>query len=483
LSVPAFHSASELASAIRAGKIGCRELLEHYVARIERFNPALNAIIATDFEAARRRADEADAALARGQVWGPLHGIPMTVKESYDVEGFVTSWGATEFAQYRPVRTAPAIARLVAAGANVFGKTNVPLFLGDLQTYNALYGTTRNPWDLARTPGGSSGGSAAALAAGLTALEAGSDIASSIRVPAHYCGVYGHKPTFGLVTARGQQVPGRVSYTDLSVVGPMARSADDLALALQIMAGPDEIDAHAWRVELPRPRQERLADFRVAVMLDAPNAPVDHEVQAGIHQLVETAAKAGATVSFTARPDIQTEDAEHLFLRLLRSVLAARGPEGAYNVAQAKARLLDPDDTSDSARLLRDSTLSHRDWLGANEARHRMRLKWAEFFEAYDLLLCPAAASAAPPHNHEGAPFERPIEVDGRQVPLSTQMFWAGYAGLAYLPATVAPAGSTALGLPVGVQIIGPQYGDLTCIHFARLLEQCHRGFVSPPGY
>jgi amidase len=478
-----FRSATELASDLRARKIGCLELLELYVARVAQFNPTLNAIVATDFERARRRAADADAALARGEVWGPLHGIPMTVKESYDVEGFVTSWGAPEFETYRPVRTALSIGRLVAAGANVFGKTNVPLFLGDLQTYNALYGTTSNPWDLTRTPGGSSGGSAAALAAGLTALDAGSDIASSIRTPAHYCGLYGHKPTFGLVTTRGQLVPGRIGFTDIAVVGPMARSAEDLVVALQIMAGPDDIDARAWRVELPKPRKERLADFRVAVMLDAPHAPVDRDVQAQIQNLVDTAGKAGAAISFTARPGFDTEEADHLFQRLLGAVLSGRGSEASFKAAETAAQRLSADDTSEHARMLRNATLSHRDWLIANETRHRMRLKWAEFFDEYDLLLCPAAASVAPLHNHDGAPFERPIVVNGKQVPLSTQMFWAGYAGLAYLPATVAPAGATAQGLPVGVQIIGPQYGDLTCIHFARLLEQCHRGFVAPPGY
>ena len=446
MSEPGFRSATELASGIRARKTGCRELLELYAARVARFNPALNAVIASDFDRARQRADDADAALARGEVWGPLHGIPMTVKESYDVEGFVTSWGAPEFADYRPARTALSIGRLMAAGANVFGKTNVPLFLGDLQTYNAVYGTTRNPWDPARTPGGSSGGSAAALAAGLTALEAGSDIASSIRTPAHYCGVYGHKPSFGLVTTRGQQVPGRVGYTDISVVGPMARSADDLALALQIMAGPDDIDARAWRVELPKPRQQRLADFRVAVMLDAAHAPVDRDVQAQIQNLVDAAGRAGAAISFSARPDFATEEADRLFQRLLRAVLAGRESAASFNAAEAQARLLSADDASEHAHRLRDATLSHRDWLIANEARHRMRLKWAEFFEAYDLLLCPAAASVAPLHNHDGAPFERPITVNGKQVPLSAQMFWAGYAGLAYLPATVAPAGRTASG-------------------------------------
>jgi amidase len=478
-----FRSATGLCADIRDGKIGCRELLELYVDRIARFNPALNAIIATDFARARRRADEADAALARGELWGPLHGLPMTVKESYDLEGFVTSWGSPDFKDNRPDRTAPSIARLIAAGANVFGKTNVPLFLGDLQAYNALYGTSSNPWDLRRTPGGSSGGSAAALAAGLTALEAGSDIASSIRTPAHYCGLYGHKPTFGLVTTSGQRVAKKLGTTDLAVVGPMARSADDLALALRIMAGPDDVDAQAWRVELPAPRKQHLRDFRVAVMLDAPHAPVDDEIKTRIQLLAEAAATAGATVSFTARPRVDTEEADLLFRRLLDSALSGRGPDAAFHAAQEAARGLAADDDSARALSLRNATLSHRDWLAANESRHRMRLAWSEFFGDFDLLLCPAAASVAPLHNHEGEPFDRPIPVNGQQVPLSSQLFWAGYAGLAYLPATVAPAGMTPQGLPTGVQIIAPPYGDLSCIHFARLLEEACLGFTRPPGY
>jgi amidase len=478
-----FRSASALAADLRAGAIGCRALLEVYIERIARFNPVLNAIIATDFDGARQRADEADAALARGELRGPLHGVPMTVKESYDLEGFVTSWGSPAFKDNRPGQSAVSVRRLIAAGANVFGKTNVPLFLGDLQTYNALYGTTANPLAIERTPGGSSGGAAAALAAGLTALEAGSDIASSIRTPAHYCGLYGHKPTFGLVTTSGQRVAGKIGVTDLSVVGPMARSAADLSLALQIMAGPDDVDALAWRVELPAPRRQRLADFRIAVMLDAPHAEVDGEIQALIQQLAEAAGRAGASLSFTARPRFDTEEADRLFRRLLESALSGRVPDAQFEAMAESARQLAPDERSPAAQFLRDTTLSHRDWLAANETRHRMRLAWRAFFDDFDLLLCPAAASTAPLHQHQGEPFTRPILVNGKRVPLGSQLFWAGYAGLAYLPATVAPAGRSAQGLPVGVQIIGPQYGDLTCIHFARLLEESYLGFARPPGY
>ncbi len=265
---PHFRSAKQLASDIRRGKIGALEALDLFLARVDRFNPQLNAIVASDVEAARRRARQADAALRKKKVWGPLHGVPMTIKESYDVVGMPTTWGLSELKDNVPTRNALSVDRLLGAGAVLFGKTNVPAWLADYQSYNRVYGTTNNPWDLTRSPGGSSGGSAAALAAGLTGFEAGSDIGSSIRNPAHYCGVYGHKPTFGIVPPRGQALPGRVAQGDISVIGPMGRSADDLAIGLAVMAGADEIDGEGWRLELPAPRRKALREFRVAVMRD-----------------------------------------------------------------------------------------------------------------------------------------------------------------------------------------------------------------------
>src|SRR5947209_1317102 len=277
LDVP-FRSARQLAADIKKKKIGCLELLDLYLARIEKYDGALNAVVVRDFERARTRARAADRALARRQAWGPLHGVPMTIKESYDVAGLPTTWGVPAYAKNVATKNAVAVDRLLDAGVVLFGKTNVPLFLADWQSYNAIYGTTNNPWDLSRAPGGSSGGSAAALAAGLTGLEAGSDIGSSIRNPAHYCGVYGHKPTFGIVPPRGQAMPGRLAQGDISVIGPLGRSAEDLEVGLGIMAGPDEIDGAGYKLALPAPRQKALRDFRVAVMLTDPNSEVDDEV-------------------------------------------------------------------------------------------------------------------------------------------------------------------------------------------------------------
>src|SRR5215475_5472822 len=277
LDVP-FRSARQLAADVRRRKIGCVELLDLYLARVEKYDGAINAVVVKDVERARRRARAADRALAKGDVWGPLHGLPITVKESYDVAGLPTTWGLPALEKNVPAANSVAVDRLLGAGAVLFGKTNVPLYLGDWQSFNAIYGTTNNPWDVTRAPGGSSGGSAAALAAGLTGLEAGSDIGSSIRNPAHFCGVYGHKPTWGIVPRDGQALPWQTAPVDIDVVGPLARSTDDLAIALAAMAGPDEIDGVGWQLRLAPARQKRLRDFKVALMLDAPEIPVDTAV-------------------------------------------------------------------------------------------------------------------------------------------------------------------------------------------------------------
>jgi amidase len=481
----AFRSATALGAAIRAREIGCRELLEHYLQRVERHNPELNAIIVTDFRRARRRADEADAAHARGESWGPLHGLPMTVKESFDVVGMPTTWGLTELKANIPTANALAVDRLLAAGAVIFGKTNVPVLLADSQSYNPVYGTTNNPWDPSLTPGGSSGGAAAALAAGLTGLELGSDIGGSIRNPAHYCGVWGHKPTWGIAPPRGQALAGNVAATDISVIGPLARSAEDLALALDIIAGPDPIDATGWRLELAAPRGNALSDYRIAVMLDDPNCEVDREVQDILQRLADFLAGQGVGVSDRARPDIDTAELHAVYIKLLRAATSRRLTEDTFERYVETASGLDPADQSYFACMMRGVALSHRGWLAANEERHRLRLKWADFFRDYDLLLCPVTAGAAYPHDHdhEGERWKRMIQINGKPAPTINDLFWAGLTGLVYLPATVAPAGLTATGLPVGVQIVGPQYGDKSCIAFAGLLERAYRSFVPPPNF
>jgi amidase len=482
LAVP-FRSARQLAAAIRKKTIGCLELLDLYLARVDKYDAALNAIVVRDVDRARRRARDADRALARRAPWGALHGVPMTVKESYDVAGLPTTWGVPRYQDNVAARNAVVVDRLLAAGAVIFGKTNVPLYLSDWQSFNAIYGTTNNPWDVSRAPGGSSGGAAAALAAGLTALEAGSDIGSSIRNPAHFCGVYGHKPTWGIVPRAGQALPWQVAPVDIDVVGPLARSTDDLALALSVIAGPDPVEAAGWQLRLRRPRPKRLRDFKVALMLATPDIDVDREVQDRLQALADFLGRRGVKVDDRARPAIDPREAFRIYTRLLRAATSDRQTDADFDKNQAIARALAPDDESYHARATRAAVLPHRDWLAANEARHRMRLAWADFFTRYDLFLCPVASSAALPHDQQGERHERTAVVNGRRVPVTDHLFWAGYTGAFFLPATAAPCGFTPGGLPVGVQIAGPQYGDLTCLAFAKLLEREFQAFVPPPGY
>jgi len=479
-----FWSAAQLARAIREKRIGAVELLDAYLARVEKYNPRVNAIVELDIPAARKRAQAADDALMRGEAFGPLHGVPVTVKDSVDVAGFATTWGVKEFKDNRAARNAPAVDALTAAGANVFGKTNIPWFAASWQTYNDVYGTTNNPWDLARTPGGSSGGSAAALAAGLTALELGSDMGGSLRNPAHFCGVYAHKPTFGVVPIEGQSLPGLGPLPDIIVLGPLARSAEDLAIALDIMARPDEEDAVAWRLALPPPRRTRLADFRVAVMLEHELCDVDREVAACLEALVDFLGGQGAMVSRAARPEIDFEAAHKLALNLFAASASGTLPESYWRQVSTMALFLRKKNDSEFASTIRGYTQRHRDWIRLDRVRTHLRAAWATFFRDHDLLLCPAGVTAAHPHDPSTHIDRlRTVMVNGKRAAASDQMFWMGLAAAAYLPATVAPVGFTPAGLPVGVQIIGPQYGDHTCIAFARLLEQEFQAFVPPQGW
>jgi len=483
MSETAFQPAVHLAAMIRDGEIGAVELLELYLARVERHNPALNAVVFMQADKARARAREADAARVRGESWGPLHGVPMTVKESFDWVGSPSTWGHPAFRDNIAEQDSVAVQRLEGAGAVVFGKTNVPLMLADWQSFNEIYGTTNNPWDLGRTPGGSSGGSAAALAAGLTGFEIGSDIGASIRNPAHYCGLFGHKPTYGIVPLRGHLLPGVHGFADISVAGPLARGADDLALGLDILAGADGVDATGWRLELPAPRKSSLKDFKVAVMLTSPCCAQDDELSDRLQETVDALARAGVQVDDRAHPEIDIERAHHVYVMLLRAATATRisDEEFAQHVDSAGRRAAD--DWSYHAYVDRAVTLYHRDWWGLHNEREKMRQQWAAFFEDYDLLLCPTAASAAFPHDHEGLRADRTIPVNGGEEPTTDQLFWAGLPGVVYLPASVAPAGLTRSGLPCGLQMIGGHLEDRSCIEFARLMAQELGGFTPPPGY
>lgn len=476
--------AHRLAAQLRERQITAVELLERYRQRIERLNPALNAIIASDFDAARERARAADAATARGESWGPLHGVPMTIKDSLEYAGLPTVCGAPGLAGHRPKASAPAVQRLVDAGAIVIGKTNVPMYAGDVQTFNKVFGTTKNPWNPERTPGGSSGGAAAAVAAGLCALELGSDVAGSIRTPAHFCGIYGHKPSSGLIPMRGHipGPPGTIGDADLAVVGPLARSAEDLALAVKIAAGPLAPASGGWRVALPEPRHARLSDYRVVAWLDDPYCPVDASIKPALDGAVEQLRQAGAQVT-AAPPPAALAGMHALYFELLCAIFGAGLPAKVYRRARIAGRLAQwfgrarPDTLPG---FLYQATRSHRDWLIANERRERLRLKFEEFFRGCDVLLMPVVRIAAPPHNQARSPYERRITVNGRDEPYGTQFTWIGPATLAGLPATSAPVGRTADGLPVGIQVVGAHLQDLTTIDFARLLTERTGGFRAP---
>jgi amidase len=479
----AFASAATLSGNIRERRIGCAELLDFYLARADRHNPRLNAIVVWQVERARERARDADAALARGESWGPLHGIPMTVKESFNLAGLPTTFGNPLWSDNIAGGNAFLIDRLLQAGAIIFGKTNVPYMLADAQSHNEIYGTTNNPWDPTRSPGGSSGGEAVVLAAGLSGLGAGSDIAGSLRNPAHYCGVYGHKPTWGLISTRGHAPPGIVTPTDISVVGPMARHAEDLHIALHALAGPDLLQEAAWRVALPPARRRRLSEFRVAVWASSPMCRIDNSVSDLFDRAVDIIVRTGATVDDRARPGVDDEEHHRLFLLLLRAATASRMRDEDFSRQQEIAATLSPEDMSDRAAVARGATLLHRAWGNANEARTKLRYRWHEFFDRFDVLLTPVAATAAFPHNHDPNRDERTVSVNGKSVPYAQQLFFAGLASLSYLPATAAPIGLTAAGLPVGLQIIGPEGEDSTTIEFARLLAAEIGGFTPPAGF
>ena len=474
-----YQSATRLARAIREGRIGARDLLEQFLARVDRLNPAINAVILQDREGARSRADAADAALRRGEPVGALHGVPMTIKESYDLTGMPTTWGIPELKDSVAGSDALAVQRLAAAGANVFGKTNVPIRLADFQSYNAIYGTTGNPWDTARTPGGSSGGSAAALAAGLTGLEIGSDIGGSIRNPAHFCGVFGHKPTWGLVPPRGHALGGVLTPTDISVIGPLARSAEDLECALRLMAGPDLLESAGMQASL-KGLDTATSQLRIAVWKTDPLCPSSRDVTARIDAVTAALAGQGARIDESARPGFDPAHSHDTFNALLAAAMAARMPDADFAATVAKAERLDPSDTSAVAMQARWQTLRVRDWTRLNEARTQIRWAWQRFFEHHDFLITPVMPTSAFPHDH--APFgQRQVLVDGHAHPYFMQTFWAGLAGVAYLPATVLPAGSCSGGLPIGVQVIGPAFGDLRTIQLAQRLETAGFAFRPPP--
>lgn len=478
-----YRHAQDLVKMLRSGEISSVELLQEQLRQLDRHNGSVNAVVTFDLDAARQQAEAADKQVREGKPLGPLHGLPMTVKESFNVAGLPTTWGYTAYADNIAPSNAVAVQRLVDAGAIIYGKTNVPAGAADWQTFNDLFGTTNNPWDLTRVPGGSSGGSAAALAAGFTALELGSDIGASIRLPAHYCGLYGHKTSWGVIPMAGMDVPGfqGIDTLDMAVAGPLARSAKDLQLALDVLASPLEIyGALGWQPTTWRDTRRPVKDLRIAILTTAPQAPVDNEIQGKLHELAALLRRKGIAVSMDVFP-ADPELSRITYFHMLRAATGAWLSDTEFARNRTIAQTLDNHDTSYRASVYRGSTISFRDWQAHNVQRELLKVQWRHFFADYDLLICPVSTSAAFQHNHVGERWERIIEVNGQQQDTTTGLFWAGYPGMTGLPATAFPMGRTKDGLPVGAQIVGPALADAACIRFAAWLEQEWHCFEAPP--
>ncbi|MEV6412470.1 amidase family protein [Kribbella sp. NPDC051718] len=427
------RTATEAAAAIRAGQASSRELTEDLLARIAA-DTTVNAIIETRPEYALAAATAADKAAARG----PLHGVPMTVKDAIEVAGLHTTWGNPAFADYVPTSSAPLVERLTRAGAIIVGKSNVHTMLGDFgQTQNELYGRTNNPHDPTRTPGGSSGGGAAALAAGLTYLEYGSDLVGSIRLPAAYCGVYGLKPTAGVVPLNGFQPPGppapATEFPNPSSLGPLANSAADLRTALEVTGGPTG-KAMSWHLEPPRHR--KLADYRVGVVLDHPDAPVIDEVGKALSDQLDTLASQGVKI-VEGWPEAVDPTAQAEAFGFQIGLFFAMYGEDA--------------DFAPLAQVIQEE-----------QRRMATRAAWQRYFEDIDVFLCPTSFTTAFPHDDR--PFEERT-IDGR--PYDAQVFWISHASLTGLPAVSMPIPTS--GLPVGAQVISAFHEDDTAITFAEL--------------
>jgi amidase len=482
-----YGATKELVDALQARKVSAIELTDHVIARIEALDPKLNAVVVRDFERARDAAKVADAALARGERRALL-GVPITFKEAFNIAGLPTTWGFPQFKNFVPKEDALIVSRVKSAGAVIIGKTNVPLALADFQSYNDIYGTTNNPWDLGRSPGGSSGGSAAAVAVGFGPLSFGSDIGGSLRMPAHFCGVYTHKPTIGLVPMRGYGPPLSTpmpGHGDLAVVGPLARTAADLALALDVVDAPDEErEGIGYRLALPPARHDHLKDFRVFVVDTHPLIPTDDAVRSTINRLSDRIAKAGAKVGRASALLPNLADSARLYRKLLGSAKSTSLTPDVYQETRRSAAALAPSDSSLSAEHTRGTVMSHRDWLEDDASRARFQQQWSLFFRDWDVVLYPPASIPAFPQDHSLPIEARHLEIDGKAYSYYDSCFvWADPAGTCGLPATAAPIDRSPTGLPIGVQIIGPYLEDRTTIAFAEMLEREFGGFVPPPGY
>jgi amidase len=475
-----FASALAVAEAIRAKRVSSAELTRHVFERIDRLNPAINAFAYQLRESAVAQAKEADEALARGGSLGAFHGVPVSVKESFAVKGRSATWGIPAFKDWKAARNSATVDRLQDAGAVLIGATNVPVDLHDWQSYNPMYGQTNNPYDVRRSPGGSSGGSAAALAAGFGFLSVGSDIGGSIRVPSSFCGIYGHKPTLDLVSQRGHQPGGNYGApgfsTLLAVNGPMARSAGDLLMALKVMGGPDGWDAKAWKWELPPARAASLKEFRVGYVIDDPIAAPTPEVGAVLSKTIDALGRAGAKLKPGWPAGYQAGALLETYCFMLSAFGASMAPPGApQENPQAPASSADPFEAGARATF--------REWQQKNLRRLAYRAQWQAYFGEVDVFLSPVTFAPAFPHDHSEPQSQRKIPTSAGPREYMEMLNWIAHATLTGCPATSAPVGFTPDGLPVGMQIMGPYWEDATPITFAELLAREIGGFSPPPGY
>lgn len=462
--------AAALIAALQRREMSAAELLEKTFKTIDALNPALNAVVAQERDAARTASADSDRRLASATA-RPLEGLPITIKDAFDVAGLVSTAGAPTFRERIPEADAAVVARLRAAGAVIVGKTNVPPFSGDFQAANPVYGTTNNPWDLGRSPGGSSGGAAAAVATGMSAFEVGSDLGGSIRWPAHACGIFGHKPTWGLVSTRGHvpPAPGINAELDLTVAGPLARSATDLALVLDVIAGPPALGGAKPRIP-PAVRREPRG-LRVAVWSHDQFAPVQGAVRDAVERAADLLAREGAHVDEAARPAFSFEDAFEVYALLNHAIVAAGLPAKIRDRLAEAAKAFAPDDRSHRALQARGARLGVETWRQLQERRQALKRAWADFFARFDVVLMPPAPVLAIPHDATPDFHARQLDIDGLPRPYFDFLVWSSLATAAHLPATVAPVMVTAAGLPAGVQIVGAEAADLTTIAVAGMIE------------
>jgi len=466
---------SQLA-ALAAGKISSVELLDLAVERWRQTHLALNAVIKTDIENARDHAKVADQQRAEGRLTGPLHGLPMTIKDCLEVESLPASGGYEPWAHRRaPTNDAVAVAKARRAGALIWGKTNVPELAADLQTYNKIFGTTNNPHDLSRTPGGSSGGAAAALAAGVTALEIGSDIGGSLRTPAHFCGVASLKPSWGVVSQLGHlpPAPGTLAEGDLSVVGPMARSVRDVALLFGILA-----DAPTGLPLLGDPP-------RLAMWIDDPVFLADNATRTAFEALIPMLEKAGSSLNFQARPIVDTEALLNTYLQLLAPIMAQGMPRQAFGMLELARPIMKAmrglgGGVFSAAGYAAAMTGRHVEWLNAHETRLGYERQAKAFFADFDAILMPVTPTAAQKHNQKGSVPSRKMEFDGGMIPYGNHLSWIAFATTLRLPSAVVRIGETPEGLPIGTQIVGPAGADTKVLAIAAKIESLTGGYREP---